>query len=188
MDYLKHGWAVVQPNLVGWVLFGIVVTVVNMFGIGFVLWPNVYRATRKAVASNAAPEMGDLFSFDNIADDAIVMILFGVALTLSVFLCGIGQFVALPLFFFAPWLVADGSFDAMGAMKASMAHGKVNLVGHLIQIMIMGFVMGLLSTVTFGLGGLIGTPVLLVAYEKYFRDNRDGLLAAAQAAQIPMKG
>jgi len=190
VDQLKYGWEVVSQNLVGWIIFSLVFGVVISFtaGLGMVLTPNALRCTRKAMASGSAPELGDLFQFDNIADDAIVMVLVMVANSIGAAACGLGMFVTLPLFFFAQFLVSDGSFDAMGAMKASMEHGKANLVGHLIQLLIMSVVISLLGSLTLGFGYLIGAPVLMVAFEKYYQDNRGDVLAAAQAAQIPMKG
>ena len=190
VDYLKYGWEVVSANLVGWIIFSLVFgcVVSFTFGIGMVLTPNALRATRKAIASGAAPDLGDLFQFDDIADDAVVMVLMGVANAAGMVVCGFGTLVTLPLFFFAQFLVSDGSFDAMNSMKASMEHGKGNLVGHLVQLLIMSVVISLLGTLTMGFGYLVGTPVLLVAFEKYYQDSRSDVLAVAQAAQIPMKG
>ena len=189
MDHLKYGWEIVSQNLVGWIIFSLVFgcVVSFTFGLGMVLTPNALRATRKAMAAGAAPEIGELFQFDNIADDAIVIILTMVANSIGSLLCGLGIFVTLPLFFFAQFLVSDGSFDAMSSMKASMEHGKANLVGHLIQLLIMSIVISLLGSLTMGFGYLIGAPVLLVAFEKYYQDSRGAILNSANNVQISLK-
>ena len=189
MDNLKYGWSVVSQNLVGWVIFGVVFGCVVSFtmGLGVVLMPNALRATRKAVLADAAPEVGELFQFDQLKEDAIVMVASMVAHSIGSMLCGIGALATLGMFFFAPYLESDGSCDASGAMRVSLEHGSKNLMPHLWELLVMTIIVSIVGTVTFGLGYLVGTPVLLVAFEKYYQDTRGEIYAVAKTASLSMK-
>jgi len=190
MDHLKYAWEIVSQNLVCWIIFGLVFGVVVSFtgGLGAVLLPNAIRATRKAIGGNAAPEIGELFVFDTIADDAITVIGQGIANMVGSLICGIGVLATAPMFLFAPYVVTEGTYDAMGSLKVSMEHGKANLVGNLIQLLIIGVVINVLISVTLGFGAIIATPIALVAFEHFYQEQRSHVLAAGQAAQIPTKG
>ena len=187
MDYLKYGWEVVKKDLVPWVIFGLVLGITLSFGIGFFLMPNALRATRRAIEAGGAPGIGDLFNFDNITDDAIVMFIASIAHTVGAMLCGVGIFASLPLMHFAPYLVAEGRYDAVSAAKASVEYGKGNLVGILLHLLLFGVLVNLAVYLTCGIGGFIVAPIGLVAMDKYYLDHRDAILAAANQAQIPMK-
>lgn len=190
MDHLKYAWEVVSQNLVGWIIFGLVFGVVVSFtgGLGAVLLPNAIRATRKAIAGNAQPEVGELFVFDTIADDAVTMVGQGIANFVGTLLCGIGVLATAPIFLFAPYVVAEGTYDAMGSLKVSLEHGKANIAGNLIQMLIIGVVLNIFISVTLGFGAIIATPIALVAFEHFYQEQRAHVLAAGQAAQIPTKG
>lgn len=189
MDNLKYGWEVVSQNLVGWVIFGLVFGCVVSFtgGLGLVLTPNALRAVRKAAVADAAPEIGELFQFDNIKEDAIVMVASMVAHGIGSVLCGIGALATVGMFFFAQYLESDGSCDASTAMRVSLEHGSKNLMPHLWELLVMAVIVSIFGTVTFGLGYLVGTPVLLVAFEKYYQDTRGDIYAVAQTAGLSMK-
>lgn len=190
MDHLKYAWEVVSQNLVGWIIFGLVFGVVVSFtgGLGIILMPNAIRATRKAIGANAGPEVGELFVFDTIADDAVTMVGQGVANMVGSLLCGFGVLATAPIFLFAPYVVTEGSYDAMGSLKVSLEHGKANIVGNLIQMLIIGIVLSIFGSVTLGFGYIIATPIALVAFEHFYQEQRPHVLAAGQAAQIPTKG
>ena len=189
MDNLKYGWEVVSQNLVGWIIFGIVFgcVVSFTFGLGIVLMPNALRATRKAILADAAPEVGELFQFDNIKEDAIVMIASSVAHSIGSMLCGVGALATLGMFFFAPYLESDGSCDASGAMRVSLEHGSKQIRVHLWELLVMIVIISVFGSVTMGLGYLVGTPVLLVAFEKYYQDSRPEIYAVAKTASLSMK-
>jgi len=189
VDNLKYGWEVVSQNLVGWVIFGLVFGCVVSFtgGLGMVLTPNALRAVRKAAGSDAAPEIGELFQFDNIKEDAIVMIASMVVHGIGSMLCGIGAIATMGLFFFAQYLESDGSCDASGAMRVSVEYSKKEVLVHIWDIMLMAIVISIFGAVTMGLGYLVGTPVLLVAFEKYYQDHRGQIYATAKTAGLSMK-
>jgi uncharacterized membrane protein len=190
MEHLKYAWTIISENLVGWIIFGLVFSVAISFtgGLLFVLLPNAIRATRKGIASNAAPEVGELFDFAAISDDAIAMIGQGVANFVGGLLCGIGALATAPIFLFAPHVVSEGHYDGVSSLKTAMEHGKGNIVGHLIQMLIIGVILNIFMMFTLGFGALIATPLALVAFEHFYQEQRPHILAAAQAAQIPVKG
>jgi hypothetical protein len=190
LDHLKFAWEVISKNFVGWIIFGIVWSLVTSFtgGLGLFLLPNAIRASRKAIASDAQPEVGELFVFDNIADDSITMLGQFVANFAGGLLCGVGVFVTAPMFLFAPFIAAEDSYDGVGSLKASLAHGKSNIMGNLIQMLIIGILLQVFLVVTLGFGAFISMPIAIVAFEHFYQEQRPQVLAAAQAAQIAAKG
>jgi uncharacterized membrane protein len=190
MDHLKYAWEVVSQNLVGWIIFGLVFGVVISFsgGLGVVLLPNCIRATRKAIGGNAAPEIGEMFQFDNITDDIVVVLGQGVANMVGSLLCGFGVLATAPIFLFAPYVATEGSYDGVSSLKVSLEHGKANIGCNLIQMLIIGVVLNIFTMFTLGFGAIIATPLALVAFEHFYQEQRQHVLAAGQAAQIPTKG
>ena len=189
MEHLQYAWAVVKENLLGWVVFGFVFGAATSLtsGLLLILMPNAIRATRKAIAGNAAPDLGDLFQFDTIADDAIAMLGQGVANIVGGVLCCVGAVVTAPIFLFAPHVASENAYDGVGSLKVTFEHGKGNLVGNLIQMLLIGIVLNVFIFVTFGIGMVLATPLALVAFEHFYQEQRPHILAAAQAAQIPVK-
>ena len=190
MEHLKYAWQIVSENLVGWVIFGLVFSLVTSFtgGLGLFLMPNAIRGTRKAIAGNAAPEVGDLFQFDTIADDAVAMLGQSVANFAGSLLCGIGALATAPMFLFAPFVVTEGTYDGVGSLKVTLEHGKGNIPGNLIRLLIVGICLQVFTFITLGFGALLAMPLALVAFEHFYQEQRPHVFAAAQAAQIPAKG
>lgn len=189
MDYLKHGWSIVQQDLVGWIIVCVVFGLITSFtfGLGIVLLPNLVRATRVANKTGEAPALDALFKFDDIVDDAIVVVGQQVANAAGSLACGIGALVTTPLFLFAPHVLAEGQYDGINSLKAAMEYGKSDIVGILVPLLVMSILISLAVTVTCGLAGLVAGPVFLVALEQFYQDVRNDLLGAAQRAQIPTK-
>ena len=185
MEHLKYAWQIVSENLVGWVIFGLVFSLVTSFtgGLGLFLMPNAIRGTRKAIAGNAAPEVGDLFQFDTIADDAVAMLGQSVANFAGSLLCGIGALATAPMFLFAPFVVTEGTYDGVGSLKVTLEHGKQH-PGNLIQPLSWA----LPAVFTLSPASVPPRrPLALVALSTSTR-QRPHVFAAAQAAQIPAKG
>ncbi len=189
MEHLTYGWSVVvvKENLVGWIIFGLVFGVVNSFGIGFLLLPNAFRASKRAMQSGEAPEIGDLFNFDNIANDAVAMCIAAAVNFVGALLCGIGILVTAPLTFWVAHLAAEGRYAPMDAVKASVAHAKGNIASILIFMIILSLSMSLGTMLTCGLGAFVLPPIALVAMCHFYEQERDAIAAAANAAQIPMQ-
>ena len=185
MDYLTYGWGVVKENLVPWIIWGIVASIgMGIPILGIVVMMNAYRAIPKAVEANAAPEIGDLFNFDNASGDIVGGIIISLAMFSGLMVCGIGRLATVAIFFFGIFLVADGRYAGVDAAKASLAHGKANIAKILITLLIVQVVVVVGSVVTCGLGALVLYPVALVGFHKFYTDNRDDIIAAATEAGI----
>ena len=187
MDYLKYGWEVIKKDLVGWTVFSVVFAIAASFGIGLFFLPNAIRATRKAVEAGTAPAMGELFSFDRIADDATAMVGVLVVHSIGATLCGVGIFATIPLMHFAPYVVAEENYDGVGALKVSFEYGKANLMGVLGTTFVVGLLAQVALYATCGIAGLFLPGLMLVAMDKYYLEHRQGILTAAQQAQIPTR-
>lgn len=187
MDYLKYGWEVIKKDLVAWTIFSVVFSIAVSFGIGLFFMPNAIRATRKAVAAGTAPAVGELFVFDRIADDATAMVGVLVAHSIGISLCGLGVLASMPLMHFAPYVVAEENYDGIGALKVSVEYGKANIGGLLGTLFVIGLLANVAVYATCGLAGLFLPGLMLVAMDKYYLEHRQGVLTAAQQAQIPTR-
>ncbi len=187
MDYLKYGWEVIKKDLVGWTIFSVVFAIAASFGIGLFFMPNAIRATRKAVSAGGAPAVGELFAFDRIADDATAMVGVLVAHSIGASLCGLGIFASIPLMHFAPYVVAEENYDGVGALKVSFEYGKANIGGVLGTVFVVGLLANIALYATCGLAGFFIPGLMLVAMDKYYLEHRQGILTAAQMAQIPTR-
>ncbi|MCO4760963.1 MAG: hypothetical protein KC502_05625 [Myxococcales bacterium] len=188
MDQFKETWEMMKGDLVPWVILMLVFSLINSFtgGFGFLLVPNLFRTIRNALREERAPEMGELFQFDDISDDLVTMILQSVANFVGFMLCFVGAIVTSVLFFWAPMLAADGDFAPMDAMKASMAHGKENF-GEIIMFMIMAAVINTVGFMVCCVGILVTAPLTVVAAWRFYESHRDAILAAADAQGLPRK-
>ena len=178
MDYIKAAWPIVKENLVGWVLYFLVLGITLGFGVGFFFIPNAIRGAMTAIDDNAAPEIGALFNFDNISGDAIGMILFGVAYSLGMMACGIGALVVGILGFFIPMILAEGNHEPVDAIKASFAGSKEIAMQIFVFMIIAGFV-NMLGAMACYIGSLVTGPIVFVAAILYWRDVREQVLAAS---------
>jgi len=113
MDHFSSGWATVKQDIVPWLILYVVFSVVMSFtgGLAIILLPNVFRASRKALATGASPEIGDLFNFDYLTDDLVGMLLKGIADMIGSMLCGIGAIATGVLFFWVPLLATENRYD-----------------------------------------------------------------------------
>lgn len=181
MEHFSSGWNVVKENLVGWVIFSVVFMLVVSFtfGLGVVLVPNAMRCVRDAIDSSSAPEIGGLFNFDNITDDAIGMIISMVANMVGSMLAGIGAIITGVLFFWIAPLLADKRVAGAESWKASLAHTKGNFVDILIFTLVAS-VVNMVGSLACGLGLLVTIPVTLAATWLFYADQRDQILQLAQ--------
>ncbi len=187
MDYFNYGWSVVKKDIVAWVILYFVFALASQVFIGFLLMPQLIRVVRKSMAEGTAPAIGDYFNFDNISNDAITMIILMVAYMIAAVLCYLPIFAAVPLLFWTQHLAAENQFEPMDNLKASFAHAKENFGSIFGTIFVVGLVCMLITMVTCGLGALVMVPVMWVAWEKFYQDNRADIFAAAQAAGIPSR-
>ncbi len=184
MDFIKAAFETIKKHPVPWVLLGLVFGMIQPFG-GAFLMPNFIRIARKAASSEEPPDIGDLFQFDDIVDDLVTMVVFSVAVMLGVFACFIGAWIVAILGTWTVHLRADKLYAPVDCLKASVHHVKANFVDVLVPMLIIQVVIFIGVMVTCGLGALVATPIMVIAVERLYDSNRDGIIAAADAAGIP---
>ena len=185
MDYFKYAWSVVKEDLVAWIILGLVVAVANQFFIGLFLMPQLIRVVRKSMADNMAPAIGDYFNFDHISNDAITMVVLIAVYFVSALACYLPIFAAIPLLFWAQHLAAENRYEPIDNLKASFAHAKENFGTIFVTLFVIWLCGMAVVMVTCGLGGLVIMPMMIVAFEKFYQDNRADIFAAAEAAGVP---
>ncbi len=188
MEHFSNGWATVRQDIVPWLILYVVFSVVMSFtgGLGIILLPNMFRATRKALAGGTAPEVGDVFNFDNLTDDLVGMLLKGIADCAGSLACGVGAIATSVLFFWVPLLATENRYDGMGLMKASFAHAKGNF-GEILIFLLVAMVVNFLGVLACCIGIFITAPVTLVAMAHFYEANREAILAAADGAGVEAK-
>lgn len=188
MEHLTYGWEVVKEDLKGWIIFNLVLGIVIgfTFGLGAFLIPNAFRAILKSLPNRKAPEVGALFNFDNIANDAITLIVQSAVNFVGFLACGLGTLVTGPLTSWMVLLCAENRYAPVDCFKASMAHAKSRIVEILIFHIVLSLVVTIGSIVTCGLGSLVLSPVAYVAICRFYELERDNIISAASAEQIPM--
>ena len=188
MEHFTNGWETVKQDLVPWLILYVVFSVVISAtgGLGLILLPNVFRATRKSLAEGGAPEIGDLFNFDNLTDDLVGMLLKSVADMIGSMLCGIGAIATGVLFFWVPLLATENRYDGPGLMKASFAHAKGNF-GEIFVFVLIAMVVNFIGLLLCCIGLFVTAPVTLVATALFYETNRDAILAAAEEAGVEAK-
>lgn len=184
MDFIKAAFETIKKHPVPWVLLGLVFGLIQPFG-GAFLMPNFIRIARKAASSDEAPDIGDLFKFDDIVDDLVTMVILSVAVILGIFACFIGAWVVAILGTWTLHLRADKLYAPVDCLKASLHHVKSNFVEVFVGLLIIQMVIMLGVMFTCGLGALVATPIMVIATERFYASNRDAIIAAGDAAGIP---
>jgi len=188
MEHFSSGWATVKEDIVPWLTLYVVFTVLLLFtgGLGIILLPNMFRAARKALAEGTAPEIGDLFNFDNLTDDLVGMMLKGIADFCGSLACGVGAIFTSVLFFWVPLLATENRYDGVGLLKASLAHSKGNF-GEILVFLIVAIIVNFVGFLMCCVGIFLTAPVTFVAMVHFYEANRDAILAAADEAGVETK-
>lgn len=187
MVYFKFGWDVFKKDVVAWLLLVLVFMAATQVLIGYVMIPQMIRVVRKSIQTGVAPAVGDFVNFDHLADDAVVMlILMGIYFGAALF-CVFPVYPAMLLMFWTQHLAAENRYEPMDCIKASFAHAKENWGAMLGVIIVVGLMTTLVGMVTCGFGMFVMIPVMWIAWEKFYLDNRDDIFAAAAAAGIPSR-
>lgn len=189
MAGLDRAWQIVRADAFAWMLVTtlFLFVVVATGGLGFLLYTNLLRAAGRAIDNGAPPEIGDLFRFDGVSDEFVTLLIKLIADSFGLSLCLIGVLVTHVLTFWLPHLAIEGQYDPVAAVRASYAHATIDPG----EIFSFNAKLSLLNT--FGLlcccvGLLITLPITLVAMELHWREQREAVYAAADAAGVPRIG
>ena len=185
MDYFSKGWDIVKDDFLAWIILFVVYSAIVSFtfGLGGILSINLWRSTKAAIEGKTAPVVGDLFKFDRIVDDIILLVLIVIAMCVGALVCCIGYVFAAILFFWAPLLLADGNFSPINAMKASWGHAKGEMVAVLIFLVLVA-VTSTLGALFCGVGIYLALPVIYAAQWSFFMDHRDEIYRLAEASGL----
>ena len=132
--YYQRGWAEVQRNLGGWILFYGVFFVASMLtcGTAGVLAPNALREIRDVHREGRAPELGRLFQMDRLEHDLVNFLIYYAAVFVGSAVGGLGAWVAMALLQFLMPLTADDRHDPIDNAKLSLQHVTQHLSDHII--------------------------------------------------------
>jgi uncharacterized membrane protein len=186
MAELDRAWSIVREDLFAWVLLTtlFLVIVVASGGLGFLLYGNLLRAAGRAIDARAPPEIGHLFEFSDVGDEIVTILIKLLADSLGITVCLIGVLVTHVLTFWLPHLAIEGRYDPVAATRACFAHTSKD------PSAIFAFNAELSLLNSFGLlcccvGLLLTLPITLVAMDLHWREHRDEVYAAADAAGVP---
>ncbi len=185
-DYYSKAWGELSKNLVSWVIFYLVFMVVAGFtcGLGIVLMPNVMREVRDCVATGRGPEIGALFKFDRISNDAVNAILFYAAIFVGSWVI-IGSLVAAVLLQLLFPLAADDRYAPMDNAKLSVKHVLAHLGDHIVFFLI-GAAIVTISSLLCYVPVLVAAPLVGIAQWLWYQDLRAELDQIASAEGVRM--
>ncbi len=187
MPYLKTAWNIVTMHAWEWILVTLFYLYLLMIGIGLLFLPNMIRMARKAADEGVPPSVGDLFYFDNFADDALTVILQKLSAAVATCLCFIGCPIVAILLYWSAHLAADNLYAPIDCLKASFHHAKSNWLNILINVVVIFVVVHVCVFFTCGVGMILGMPIMIVAIERFYRSECANIVAAADAAGVPRK-
>lgn len=112
-----------KRDFVAWtLLYGVYTAIgIGTLGLGVVLGPNVFRATRDAIEEDRPPTLATLFNTDRLVDDVIVVVAFFAASFAASSLLGPLSVAVSILVGLAPPIVADDRYSGVDALKLSFA-------------------------------------------------------------------
>ena len=186
MDYIKAAFDAFKRHPLQWFLLGVLFGAMSNLVVGIFLLPNFIRIARKsASADGPAPDIGELFNLDHIGDDIVTVVLWNLALFIGACFCFVGTAVVAVLGVWTQHLCADRLYAPVDCFRASFHHAKSN-VGMIAPTLIVFFaVFAVFVVVTCFLGTLVVVPIGIIALERFYADQRDAIVAAANAAGVP---
>lgn len=183
MDVLalyKRGWAEVQKHLVAWMVLYTVFLLVTLgtCGLGAVLWPNLMREIRDALAEDRAPGLSTLFRTDRLTNDLINYLVYFGAMTVGGAMGGIGGSVAALFLQMLMPLAAEDRYAPLDNARISAKHVMAHLGDHVVFLAV-GTGVGMLAVVTCLLALPLVGPVMGVAHWLWYQEARFELDALA---------
>jgi len=185
--YLEHAWNTIKKHPLQWIIFNLIMGLANQLFVGWLLMPNALRVIRKSVDEGTAPDINLYFNFDDIGDDAATMLVLMLIYSVAGACCGVPLIIVAPLCFWTAHLAADRSFTPVDNIKASFAHAKGAWVDIFSQMIIIGVTVTVGVFITCLLGSFIALVFGLIAFDRFYQDNKDDIYAAAAAGNVPRK-
>ncbi len=191
MKYDSFAFSKIKENPKEWLLLGLIMMLLSSIPIlSFVVIMNAQRGIiRYLEGKGEIPTINDLINADRATDFIIGGLLVGFAMSSGMILCFIGIYATIVLFCFGQYLIADGLFSPVDAIKASFYYAKDNIGTIIIFILIESILVtiwGILALLTCGLGYLALIPMLNIVMCKFYIDHKEGILAAAQQNAVPI--
>ncbi len=187
-EYYKRGWAEVQQELAGWLVFYGVFIAITMFtcGLGGLLMPNVMREIRDTHREQRAPDIGRLFVMDHLVDDIVNWLIYFGAISIGGAAGGIGGTLAAVALQFQMPLAAEGRYQPIDNAKLSLKHVGQHVGDH-VMFMVIASVLGIVSVFFCLLPLIIIGPVIGKAHWLWYEDARaelDGFAADMGIKQL----
>lgn len=188
-EAFSEAWQIYREELVAWAVFSavpvLVGTLIPVVG-ALVLLPNVLREAEAAIAARRAPEVGAIFSFDEIGRDLVTSLLYLAAQGVGALFCCIGQPIAWLFCWYSLELSADGRVSPVDALRASAKWVGQNLGPTLTMALVSVALNSLGASLGFGFGVFLTMPLVFIAWSIHWADIRAEVheLAAEQGLDV----
>ena len=180
LETYKRAWRLFMRHPLAWILTAAVPLLLGMATccLGLVLCVNLMREAAAAIDEERAPTLNTLFSFDNIAEDALTLIIVGgTGLILSSFGGIGGLFAGIPMIWML-CLAVDGRYPPLEAAQISVFHGLSDL-GRVVPFGLFTALLGYAPLCLF-LPVFIVVPVAAIAHWLLYTELRDDIEAIAE--------
>ena len=186
MDYIKAAFDAFKRHPLQWFLLGLLFGAMSNLVVGIFLLPNFIRIARtSAPADGPAPEIGDLFNLDHIGDDIVTVVIWNLALFAGACFCFVGTAVVAVLGVWTQHLCADRLYAPVDCLRASFHHAKSNVGTIAPTLIVFVVVFATFVVLTCFLGAFVVAPLGIIALERFYADQRNAIVAAADAAGVP---
>lgn len=191
MKYDSFALSKIKENPQNWFLFGISFIVLGSIPIlNLIVTMNAHRAIIRHLEGKAeVPSINDLINMDHAADFIIGSFLVALAASSGIILCGVGVYASVFLCIFAQYLISDGMFQPVEAIKASFYYAKDN-IGNIVSFVLIETILmtvwSVLALFTCGIGFLLLLPLIMIVFCQFYLEHKEGILKSAQRHSVPL--
>ena len=168
-DWIKGGWALVQPDMWMHVVIALLISVISGTGLGGFIVPTlmcgwIYIFLQKMRNPSYTVQIGDVFSkgFEVFVPSLVAGILLSIALSIGFSLCILPGFVVLGLTLLALPLIIDRRMDFWPAIQLSLDTTKGQWMNWSIFALALAGV-NLVGAIVCGVGVLVTWPITVAA-------------------------
>jgi uncharacterized membrane protein len=187
-DWIKGGWALVQPDMWMHVVIALLISVISGTGLGAFIVPTltcgwIYIFLQKMRNPSYQVQIGEVFSkgFEVFVPSLVGGILINIGANVGLGLCILPGFVVLGLTIFALPLIMDKRMDFWPAIQSSLDTTK----GQWLNWSVFALVLGLVNLVGFIaciVGLLVTVPVTIAAATIAYSETLGATTPAATSA------